>query len=47
LGWLIPALVLGSLVALPLCRAREKDRTAFFALGGYIIGTLAGAAFAL
>ncbi len=46
-GWLIPALVLGSLVALPFCRARDNDRAAFIASSGYIIGTLAGAAFAL
>jgi cytochrome d ubiquinol oxidase subunit II len=46
-GWLIPALVVGSLVALPFCRAHDNDRAAFIASSGYIIGTLAGAAFAL
>jgi cytochrome d ubiquinol oxidase subunit II len=46
-GWLIPAMVMVSLVALPLCRLRKNDRAAFLASSLYIIGTLGGAAFAL
>ena len=46
-GWLIPAMVVVSLIALPLCRARKKDQAAFVASSVYIIGTLGGAAFAL
>jgi cytochrome d ubiquinol oxidase subunit II len=46
-GWLIPAMVMVTTVALPLCRLRENDRGAFLASSLYIIGTLGGAAFAL
>jgi len=40
-------MVVVSLIALPLCRARKKDQAAFVASSVYIIGTLGGAAFAL
>ena len=46
-GWLIPAMVVVSLIALPLCHARKKDQAAFVASSVYIIGSLGGAAFAL
>jgi len=46
-GWLIPALVFGSLAAMPLYRARGNDRAAFLASTAYIAGMLGGAAFAL
>jgi cytochrome d ubiquinol oxidase subunit II len=46
-GWLMPAMVMVTTVALPLCRLRENDRAAFLASSLYIIGTLNGAAFAL
>ncbi|HEY0515072.1 MAG TPA: cytochrome d ubiquinol oxidase subunit II [Thermoanaerobaculia bacterium] len=47
LGWIIPALVLASLIAMPLYRARGGDRAAFLASTAYIVAMLAGAAFAL
>ena len=46
-GWLIPAMVVVTTDALPLCRLRENDRGAFLASSLYIIGTLGGAVFAL
>jgi cytochrome bd ubiquinol oxidase subunit II len=46
-GWLIPAVVAGSLIAMPLFRARGKDWSAFLSSSVYITGTLSGAAFAL
>ncbi|HTG35759.1 MAG TPA: cytochrome d ubiquinol oxidase subunit II [Thermoanaerobaculia bacterium] len=46
-GWIIPVLVFGSLAAMPLYRARGKDRALFLASTVYIIGMLGGVAFAL
>jgi cytochrome d ubiquinol oxidase subunit II len=46
-GWIIPVLVFGSLAAMPLYRARGKDRAVFLASTAYIAGMLGGAAFAL
>jgi cytochrome d ubiquinol oxidase subunit II len=46
-GWIIPAAVAGSLIAMPLFRAREKELAAFLSSALYIVSTLAGAAFAM
>ena len=46
-GWLIPAVVVLALIAMPLCRARANDRAAFLASTAYIVGALGGAAFGL
>jgi cytochrome bd ubiquinol oxidase subunit II len=46
-GWIIPAIVLASLLAMPLYRARGRDLAAFLSSTVYIAGMLGGAAFAL
>jgi cytochrome d ubiquinol oxidase subunit II len=46
-GWIIPAVVGGSLIAMPLFRARGRDWPAFLSSSGYIVGTLGGAAFSM
>jgi cytochrome d ubiquinol oxidase subunit II len=46
-GWIIPLLVLASLIAMPLMRRKENDRGSFLASMGYIAGMLGGAAFAV
>ena len=47
LGWIIPLLVLGSLVAMPLLGRRGDDWGAFLSSMAYIAGMLGGAAFAV
>jgi cytochrome d ubiquinol oxidase subunit II len=46
-GWIIPVIVLASLVAMPLLRRRGDDRGTFLASTAYLVGMLGGAAFAL
>jgi cytochrome bd ubiquinol oxidase subunit II len=46
-GWVIPLIVLASLVAMPRFRRQERDLAAFLSSTVYIIGTLSGAAFAM
>ncbi|HEY2289194.1 MAG TPA: cytochrome d ubiquinol oxidase subunit II [Thermoanaerobaculia bacterium] len=46
-GWIIPALVAASLAVMPIYRRRGRDREAFLASTGYLVGMLGGAAFAL
>jgi cytochrome d ubiquinol oxidase subunit II len=46
-GWVIPLLVLASLIAMPLLRGKGNDRGAFLASMAYIAGMLGGAAFAV
>jgi cytochrome bd ubiquinol oxidase subunit II len=46
-GWIIPTVVLASLVAMPIYRARGRDLAAFLASSAYLVGMLGGAAFAL
>jgi cytochrome d ubiquinol oxidase subunit II len=46
-GYLIPAVVVGSLVYLFIAQRQRNDKAAFLASCGYIIGMLVGAAFAL
>jgi len=46
-GWIIPALVGASLIAMPLCRAKGRDWPAFLSSSVYIAGTLGGAAFTM
>jgi cytochrome d ubiquinol oxidase subunit II len=47
LGWAIPLIVAGALVAMPLYGRRGRDRAAFVASTSYIAAMLGGAAFAL
>jgi len=47
IGYLIPLIVLGSLLYLLVAERRRNDRRAFLASCGYIVGMLVGAAFAL
>jgi cytochrome d ubiquinol oxidase subunit II len=46
-GWTIPVCVVAALAAMPLCHARQRDAAAFTASAVYLVGTIAGAAFAL
>ncbi|HMG74442.1 MAG TPA: cytochrome d ubiquinol oxidase subunit II [Pyrinomonadaceae bacterium] len=46
-GWIIPVLVFGSLVFMPIFRRKERDLAAFFASTAYIVSMLGGAAFAM
>jgi cytochrome bd ubiquinol oxidase subunit II len=46
-GWIIPVAVVASLAAMPLYRARGRDRESFLASTLFIAGMLGGAAFAL
>jgi cytochrome d ubiquinol oxidase subunit II len=46
-GWIIPALVFGSLVAMPVCERKGRDLAAFVASSAYIVSMLGGAAFAM
>lgn len=46
-GWIIPALVFGSLVAMPVFERKGRDLAAFVASSAYIVSMLGGAAFAL
>ena len=46
-GWIIPVLVFGSLVFMPIFRRRGRDLAAFLASTAYIVSMLGGAAFAL
>ena len=47
IGYLIPVVVVGSLVYLLIALRRKNDKGAFLASCGYIVGMLVGAAFAL
>ncbi len=47
LGWAIPLIVAGALVAMPLYGRRGRDRAAFVASTAYLAAMLGGAAFAL
>jgi cytochrome d ubiquinol oxidase subunit II len=47
LGWIIPVIVLASLIAMPLARRKGSDKGAFLASTAYIAAMLVGAAFAL
>jgi cytochrome d ubiquinol oxidase subunit II len=46
-GWIIPVLVFGSLVSIPIFRRMGRDLAAFFASTAYIVSMLGGAAFAM
>jgi cytochrome d ubiquinol oxidase subunit II len=46
-GWIIPLLVLASLVAMPIALRKRRDFAAFLASTVYIVGMLGGAAFAM
>ena len=46
-GWIIPAVVAASLIAMPIFRAKGRDWPAFLSSSVYIAGTLGGAAFAM
>jgi cytochrome d ubiquinol oxidase subunit II len=46
-GYLVPALVIGSLVYMYFAHARRNEKGAFLASCAYIVGMLVGAAFAL
>ena len=46
-GWLIPAIVLASLIAMPLFLRKGRDLAAFLSSTAYIVGMLGGAAFAI
>jgi cytochrome d ubiquinol oxidase subunit II len=46
-GWLIPALVAGSLLAMRYYQAKARDRAAFLSSTAYIVAMLGGAAFAM
>jgi len=46
-GWIIPLVVVGSLVAMPVFVRKERDLAAFLASTAYIIAMLGGAAFAV
>ena len=45
-GWIIPLVVLASLVAMPIFLRMGRDLTAFLSSTAYIVGMLGGAAFA-
>jgi cytochrome d ubiquinol oxidase subunit II len=47
IGYLVPAVVVGSLAYLSFAHARRNERGAFLASCAYIVGMLVGAAFAL
>ncbi len=47
IGYLVPAIVIGSLAYLPFAHTRRHERGAFLASCTYIVGMLVGAAFAL
>jgi cytochrome d ubiquinol oxidase subunit II len=47
LGWVIPIIVLASLICMRLFVARGRDRSAFFSSVAYLASMLSGAAFAL
>ena len=47
IGYLIPLIVLGSLLYMFIAERRKNDKGAFLASCGYIVGMLVGAAFAL
>jgi len=46
-GWIIPLVVVGSLVAMPLFIRKAHDFAAFLASTGYVIAMLGGVAFAM
>lgn len=46
-GWIIPAVVAASLIAMPFFHTRERDWPAFLSSSAYIVGTLGGAAFSM
>jgi cytochrome bd ubiquinol oxidase subunit II len=46
-GWIIPLIVLVSLIAMPVFLKKEKELPAFLSSTAYIVGMLAGAAFAM
>jgi cytochrome d ubiquinol oxidase subunit II len=46
-GWIIPVLVLGALVSMPILVRKGRDLAAFVASTAYIVGMLGGAAFAI
>ena len=46
-GWLIPAWVATTLLAMYACRVKGQDKNAFFSSAAYIVGMIGGAAFAL
>jgi cytochrome d ubiquinol oxidase subunit II len=46
-GWIIPVVVLASLVAMPLFLRKGRDLAAFLSSTAYIVGMLGGAAFAM
>lgn len=46
-GWIVPLLVLASLVAMPIALRKGSDFAAFLASTSYIVGMLGGAAFAM
>lgn len=46
-GWIIPVLVLGTLVSMPVLLRKGRDLAAFVASTAYIVGMLGGAAFAM
>jgi cytochrome d ubiquinol oxidase subunit II len=46
-GWIIPLIVVGSLVAMKIYLMKGKELPAFLSSTGYIVGMLVGAAFAL
>jgi len=46
-GWIFPVIVAGSLIAMPISRAKQRDFAAFLASTAYIAGMLGGAAFAM
>jgi cytochrome d ubiquinol oxidase subunit II len=46
-GWIIPVLVFGSLVFMPIFRRKGSDLTALFASTAYIVSMLGEAAFAM
>ena len=46
-GWIVPLLVVGSLVAIPVMLRKGSDLGAFLASTVYIVGMLGGAAFAM
>jgi cytochrome d ubiquinol oxidase subunit II len=47
LGWIFPVIVAGSLIAMSIFRAKQRDFAAFLSSTAYIAGMLGGAAFAM
>jgi cytochrome d ubiquinol oxidase subunit II len=46
-GWIIPVIVLASLIAIPFFLRTRQDRNAFLSSTAFIVGMLGGAAFAM